>query len=73
MDELGYQLANSIVSQIVDQLHQAEDDNHPEPSDESEIAPIEEHISQANETQNMAALMSTMMQTMERMSAQLAT
>ena len=71
MDKLGYQSANAIVSQIVDQLRAAGDNNHPEPPDDSQMAPIEQPIPQANVTQDMVALMDTMMQTMERMSAQL--
>ena len=74
MDELGYQLANAIISQIKNQLHQVEDDNPTKhPPDETETVPGQEHISQANATQGMATLMSTMMQTMEHTSVQLAT
>ena len=74
MDALRYQLANAIVSQIVNQLRQVEDDNHPEqPLDETETVPIQEHIPQENTTKDMATLMSTMIQTMERMRAQLVT
>ena len=72
MDKLGYQLANAIVSQIIDKLRAAEDDNQPEPQDESEMVPIGKPIPQANTTQDMAAFISTMMQTMKRMIAQLA-
>ena len=50
MDKMGYQLANTIISQIVDQLHAVEDDNPPEPPDESQMAPIEQPIPQAKAT-----------------------
>ena len=60
MEELGYQLANTIVSQIVNELHQVEDNNQLEPAYENETMPIQEYIPQANVTQDMAALMLTM-------------
>ena len=71
MEKLEYQSANIIVPQIVDQLCQVEDENQPELPGETIIL-TQEHIQQANATQDMAALILKMMQMMELMSAQLA-
>ena len=73
MDELGYQSANAIVPQTINQLYQVKEDGQPELPDETEIMPIQDHMPQANTTQDMSALMFTMIQTIERMSAQLVT
>ena len=74
MEKLGYQLDNTIVSHIVEQLRAAEDYNQLEPLAETPAIISSEPLAptQANATQDIALLMYTMMHTMEMMSAQLA-
>ena len=73
IDELGYQSANAIVFQVVDQLRAAEYNNPPEPLVETlTIAPTKQLVlAQSNSTQDMVTLMSTIMQTIGQMIAQL--
>ena len=74
MDELGHQFSDAIVSQIVEQLWAAreENGNSSEPPVETPSFAQPEVLAQANATTDMPMLMRTMMATMEHMFAQIA-